>query len=198
MYFYRVCREVAFVSLVMPLDRTIKYGDEHVPLIERRWLRRKSMTPYFRTDLLKPGDSWRDAPIKGKYTEHYVQLADGPVPVGVLIARELHLQGASIAVCTDLTLGELRLLDPDLKVIEPPTVLEQLLTALRALNGGRWAGLPDAVAVFPHDRIVFREAKVAKKDRLNPAQHAFARIARQLLGEKLDLAVVEWGYEAAE
>jgi len=38
----------------------------------------------------------------------------------------------------------------------------------------------------------------AKKDRLNPPQHAFARIARRILGEKLDLAAVEWGYEVAE
>lgn len=181
-----------------PLGRTIKYGDEQVPLLERRWPRRKSMTPYYRTDLLKTGDSWRDAPVKGNYTEHYVQLVDGPVPVGVLIARELRDEGASIAVCTDLTLGVLRLLDPDLVCIEPPGPLKELFAALRAANGGRWAGLPDAVAVFPDGRIVFREAKVAKKDRLNPPQHAFARIARALLGEKLDLTAVEWGYEVAD
>jgi hypothetical protein len=180
-----------------PHRRTIKYGDEQVPLLERHWPRRKAMTPYYRIDLLKLGDSWRDAPIKGKYTEHYVQLADGPVPVGVLIARELRDQGATIAVCTDLTLGELRLLDADLVCIEPPPVLDELFAALRAANGGRWAGLPDAIAIFPDGRIVFREAKVAKKDRLNAPQHAFARIARRLLGDKLDLAAVEWGYEVA-
>lgn len=181
-----------------PPARTIKYGDEQVPVIERHWRRRKSMTPYYRTDLLKPGDSWRDAQIRGKYTEHYVQLADGPVPVGVLIARELRDEGASIAVCTDLTLGELRLIDPDLFCIEPPAPLDELLASLRAANEGRWAGLPDAIALFPDGRVVFREAKVAKKDRLNPPQHAFARVARRLLGRKLDLAAVEWGYEALE
>jgi hypothetical protein len=181
-----------------PHGRTIKYGDEEVPLLERRWPRREAMTPYYRIDLLKPGDSWRDAPIKGKYTEHYVQLADGPVPVRVLIARELCQEGATIAVCTDLTLGELRLLDPDLRCIEPPAALEELFAALRATNGGRWAGLPDAVAIFPDGRVAFREAKVAKKDRLNPPQHAFARMALQLFGDKLDLAAVEWGYEVAE
>jgi hypothetical protein len=155
------------------------------------------MTPYYRTDLLKPGDSWRDAPIKGKYTEHYVQQVDGPVPVGVMIARELRDQGATIAVCTDLTLGELRFLDANLICVAAPAVLEDLLATLYAANGRRWAGLPDAIAIFPNGSIVFREAKVAKKDRLNRPQHAFARIARQLLGDKLDLAVVEWGYEVA-
>lgn len=156
------------------------------------------MTPYYRTDLLRPGDNWRDAPIRGNYTEHYVQLPDGPVPVGVLIARELRDQGATIAACTDLTLGELRLIDPDLFCIEPPTPLAELLASLRAANEGRWAGLPDAVAIFANGRVAFREAKVAKKDRLNPPQHAFARVARRLLGQKLDLAAVEWGYEVAE
>src|SRR5437773_14150 len=120
-----------------PLGRTIKYGDEHVALLERRWPRRKSMTPYYRTDLLNPGDNWRNAPIKGKYREHYVQLADGPVPVGVLIARELRDEGATIAVCTDLTLGTLRLLDPELVCINPPTILQELFAALRAANAGR-------------------------------------------------------------
>src|SRR5437879_6566340 len=85
------------------LVRTIKYGDEHVLLLERRWPRRKSMTPYYRTDLLKPGDNWRGAPIKGKYTEHYVQLVDGPVPVGVLIARELLDEGAR-SQCVQISL----------------------------------------------------------------------------------------------
>jgi len=169
-----------------------------VPLLERRWPRRKSMTPYYRTDLISVGDSWRDAPVKGNYTEHYVQLSDGPIPVGVMIARELREQGASIAVCTDLTLGELRLLDSDLVCIEPPPILAEMFAALRAANGDRWRGLPDAVAVFPDGRIAFREAKVAKKDRLNPPQHEFARAARRLLGDRLDLAAVEWGYDVAE
>jgi hypothetical protein len=156
------------------------------------------MTPYYRTDLLRPGENWRNAPIRGKYTEHYVQLAEGPTPVGVVIARELRDQGASVALCTDLTLGQLRFIDPDLFCVEPSVLLLDLLKKLHASNGGRWAGLPDAVAIFPEGRVAFREAKVAKKDRLNEPQHAFARVARRLLGVKLDLAVVEWGYEIAE
>lgn len=180
------------------LRKTIKYGDEQVPLLERRWPRRMSMTPYYRTDLLETGENWRDAPIKGNYTEHYVQLTDGPVPVGVLIARELRDEGSTIAVCTDLTLGKLRLLDPDLICIEPPPILDELLATLRDANGGRWAGLPDAIAIFPGGRVVFREAKVARKDRLSSPQHAFARVARQVLGTKADFAVVEWGYNVAE
>lgn len=180
------------------LGRTIVYGGEQVPLLERQWKRRKSMTPYFRTDMLQPGQCWRNAPTTGAYTEHYVQLADGPVPVGVLVARELRDQGATVAVLSDLTLGRLRLIDTELMCVEPQPPLSELLQSLHTANGGRWAGLPDAVALFPDGRIALREAKVAKKDRLNAPQHAFARAARQLLGDKLDLAVIEWGYEVAE
>jgi hypothetical protein len=116
----------------------------------------------------------------------------------VLIARELRDEGATLAVLTDLTLGELRLLDPDLFCVEPQPPLAELLQRLHFANGGRWAGLPDAIGLFPGGRVAMREAKVAKKDRLNKPQHTFARAARALLGDKLDLAVIEWGYEVAE
>jgi hypothetical protein len=179
-------------------EMTIKYGDEEVPLLRRPWPRRKSMTPYFRTDLLAVGDNWKNAPIKGKFTENYVQLDGGTFPVGVLIARDLLDEGAIVAVCTDLTGGELRLLDTDLFCIALSDVLYEIIDRLRAANSGRLAGLPDAVALFPDKRIALREAKVAKKDRLSPNQHEFARNARLTLGKRLDLAVVEWGYEEAE
>lgn len=179
------------------LPRTIVYGDMEVPVLVRHWKRRAEMTPYFRTDLLAPGECWRDAPTTGAYTEHYVQEEDGPSPVGVLIARELLSAGASVAVCTDLTLGVLRMINADLVVVDADPRLSPILEELYQANSCRWGGLPDAVALFPDGRVAMREAKVAKKDRLSPNQHAFARTARELLGEKLDLAVVEWGYETA-
>jgi hypothetical protein len=95
-------------------------------------------------------------------------------------------------------MGRLSVVDPDLICIEPPLALSKLLDDLRSANGGRWAGLPDAVGIFADGRVALREAKVAKKDRLSAAQHGFARAARQLLGQRLDLAVVEWGYDVAE
>jgi hypothetical protein len=171
------------------------YGGELVPLLERKWPRRESLVPYYRSDLLKPGENWRHAMTHGGYTENYVQLADGPIPVGVMIARELRAEGANIALCTELPLGRLRLIDPELWIVEAPAPLAELLATLRTANGGSFAGLPDAVALFPDGRIVFREAKVKSKDRLSRTQHAFAPIARQLLGKNLDLAVVEWGSE---
>ena len=147
---------------------------------------------------MTPGQRWSDMPTTGAYTEHYVQLEDGPVSVGAQIARELRAQGATVAVLTDLTMGRLRLLNPDLVCVEATPPLSELLQQLRAANGGRWAGLPDAIAIFPDGRIALREAKVAKRDRLNRPQHEFARAAYKLLGHKLDLAVVEWGHEVAE
>lgn len=155
------------------------------------------MQPYYRTDQLKPGLRWGDMSTAGKYREHYVQLDDGPIPVGVMIARELMDAGASAAVCTDLTLGNIVLLGPDLVCTPLQGELGRILEELFAANGNRWSGLPDAVAVFPDGRVALREAKVAKKDRLNKNQHDFARAALALLGDRLDLAVVEWGREAA-
>jgi hypothetical protein len=181
-----------------PPTKTITYGNEQVPLLERPWKRRNTMVPYYRIERMKPGQKWHDMTDPCKYSEHYVQLADGPIPVGVMIARELRDEGAIVAMCTDMTLNRLTLLTPDLICVEPIPPLSELLDALRAANEGSLAGLPDAIAIFPDGSVAMREAKVAKKDRLNRPQHAFAPVARRLLGGKLDLAVVEWGYEAAE
>ncbi len=147
---------------------------------------------------MKPGQNWREMTDPCKFTENYVQLVDGPVPVGVMIARELRAEGAIVAVCTDMTSGRLTLVSTDLICVEASSPLSELLALLRAANKGSLSGLPDAVAIFPDGRVVMREAKVAKKDQLSKTQHAFAQVARQLLGDKLDLAVVEWGYEAEE
>lgn len=169
-----------------------------MPVEVRYWKRRREMRPYFRTDLLKPGQSWSDAPTVGGYTEHYVRLDGQTLPVGVAIARELLREGAIEAVCTDLTLGRLRLIDCNLICVEATTAISEILQTLHAANGNRWAGLPDAIGIFPDGRIALREAKVAKKDRLNKPQHEFARAARGVLGVRLDLAVVEWGYEVSD
>lgn len=174
-----------------PHERTITYGGEEAPLLSRPWKRRKSMVPYYRLEQMKPGQNWRAMTAPCKFTEHYVQLADGPIPVGVMIARELREEGATVAVCTDLTSNRLTLLSPDLICIEASPPLSDLLATLRAANAGSLAGLPDAVSIFPDGRVVMREAKVAKKDRLNLPQHAFAPVARRLLGKTLDLAVIE-------
>ena len=182
-------------------NRLMMYGDIEVPLMVRPWKRRKEMVPYFRTDLLKPGQCWGDAPNswnpKG-YTEHYVQLADGPIPVGVMIARELRDAGARVSLCTDLTLGKLRLITPDLILVDPDPRLAEIMTELYTENKGSWAGLPDTIAEFSDGLVVMREAKVALKDRLTPNQHAFSKVAQKVLRARLNLAVIEWGHETAE
>lgn len=113
-----------------------------------------------------------------------------------MIARELLEEGALIAFCTDLTHGVLRLINADLVCVEAPPQLADILMELRVANGNSYRGLPDAISIFPDGKIVLREAKRAKKDRLNVNQHSFARAARSILGSRLDLAVVEWGYES--
>jgi hypothetical protein len=183
--------------------RTIAYGGIEVPLLTRHWKwlngGRTEGIPVYRIEIMKPGQRWLDmADTACKYTEHYVELGGRPIPVGVMIARELEDDGAVIAVCTDLTMGRLHFVNTDLICIEPGPPLSQLLDDLRAANEGSLAGLPDAIAIFPDGRVALREAKVAKKDRLNQNQHTFARAARKALGTRLDLGVVEWGYEPGE
>jgi hypothetical protein len=158
------------------------------------------MTPYYRIEIMKPGQCWSDmADNTGcNYIEHYVELNGRPFPVGAIIARELKDEGAIVAVCTDATMNRFRFVNTDLIYIEPKPPLSEVLDELRGANGGSLGGLPDAIGIFPDGRVALREAKLAKKDRLNKNQHAFARAARTILGVRLDLAVVEWGYEAAK
>jgi hypothetical protein len=183
-------------------DRTILYGDTQVSLLSRPWKcvnGGRSATLYHRIEIMKPGQCWSDmADPHCKYNEYYVILDGKPLPVGVMIARELEEQGAMVALCTDGTMDRYRFVNTSLICVQPEPPLSHVLEQLRIANGGSFRGLPDVVGIFPDGRIALREAKVAKKDRLNKNQHAFARVARRVLGERLDLAVVEWGYETAE
>jgi hypothetical protein len=175
---------------------TIKYGDEEVPVIER-FLKPAERLPYRKTYRLKPGQHWEEAPVTSAQLEHYVLFDDGKaVPVGAVIARELRAEGASSAVFTELW-GCLVLVDPDLVCVQEEGSIRGVLDVLRVATGGKLGGLPDVVAVFPDGHVVMREAKnVVAKDRLGPKQHAFASVAQKLFGDKLDLAVVEWGRSA--
>lgn len=174
--------------------RGIKYGDAEVTVIERSW-RSAERQPYRKPYSLKPGQHWKDATLTPAQWENYVLLDDGEsVPVGVVIARELFAEGASSAVFTELW-GGVVLVGPDLVCIQAERALQELLDALKSASGGSLGGLPDVIGLFPDGRVAVREAKnVTAKDRLGPKQHAFAAVAQQLLGDRLDLAVVEWGY----
>jgi hypothetical protein len=69
---------------------------------------------------------------------------------------------------------------------------------IRAANGNKWAGLPDALAIFPDGRIVMREGKLVGKDKVSDTQHAFARAACSLFASRVDFGVIEWGRRAAQ
>ena len=173
----------------------IKYGDTEVPVLQRDWKRNRDRLPYRKTYLLKPGDSWHNAPTTTRMDEHYVQLAEGLVPVGTMVIRDLMAERAICAVFTECWGRGCILMGPDLVCVRKEGQLGTLLDDLRAANRGSWAGLPDAIALFPDGRVVMREAKVAKRDRISKTQHTFAQVARGLLGDRLHLSVVEWGYE---
>jgi hypothetical protein len=173
--------------------KTVRFGDIDVPVIRRDWVTAPRM-PYRKTYSLKPGQSWKDAPQTPYQWEAYVVFPDGEVaPVGAVIARELIEEGASSAVFTEMW-GGLVLVGPDLVCVTHDNEIGTIVKQLREACNGKLAGLPDVIAVFPDGRIAMREAKnISSKDRLGPKQHGFVRVARNLFGEKLDLAVVEWG-----
>ena len=179
--------------------QTINYGDIEVPLLKRDWKLTPERVPYSRTDLLTPGQRWQDAPTSHTLWESYVCLPEGSIPVGAVIARELKAEGATISVWTDcFRRSNCVIVSHDLVCLPRDGELGALLDQLYAANRNRWAGLPDAIAIFPDGRVAMREAKVFKKDRVSPTQHAFAHVARQVLGGRLDLSVIEWGYEVAQ
>lgn len=175
-------------------NKTIKYGDWDVPVLVRGWIAPDRM-PYRKTYLLTAGQHWNEAPTSEKMWEHYAPLPDGQaVPVGILIARELVAAGASSAAFTELWGGRCVLVGPELVCLADAGPLQSLVAELRAANENNLGGLPDVLAVFPNGRVAMREAKnVFAKDKLGPKQHHFARVAQRLLGDRLDLAVVEWG-----
>jgi len=171
--------------------RTTRYGNADVPVHEREWTAAERQ-PYRKTYSLKPGQHWKDAETTELQWEHYPTRSDGTfVPVGALIAEELLHEGATIAVFIEMW-GGVVLVGSDLICIPAEGPLGELLDKLRVANGGSLAGLPDVIAIFPDGRVAMREAKnIAAKDRLGPKQHAFADVARRVLGEKLNLGVVE-------
>ena len=175
----------------------IRYGDEDVFVLQRDWLRVPQRLPYRKTYRLKPGEEWHNAEVTIDQWEHYVQSAEGPLPIGAVIARELISDGATSAAFTDCGGTSRVLLGPEPVCVAKEGEMAILLERLRAANGHRWAGLPDVIAFGADGKVVMREAKVAGKDRLSKTQHAFGRGARSVLGERLDLAVVEWGKETA-
>jgi hypothetical protein len=174
--------------------RTAKYGDVEVPVFERDWPTTADRLPYWKTYGLKPGQHWKDAPVTHDQWEYYVLLDEGPVPAGA-IARELVAEGATSAVFTEMW-GGLVLVGPDLVCVNEQGDIRKVLDELREATGGKLGGLPDVIALFPNGRIAMREAKHISanyKDRLGSKQHAFARVAKGLFGDRLDLAIVEWG-----
>jgi Holliday junction resolvase len=72
--------------------------------------------------------------------------------------------------------------------------LGEVIETIRAANNNSLRGLPDVIAMFPDGRLVCREAKRSKKDRPSDKQHRMAKVLRQLYGDKLDLAIVEWDH----
>jgi hypothetical protein len=178
---------------IMAIPPTIKYGSCDTEILRRQWVP-APQTPYRKTYVLKPGDKWTEAPITEKQWECYATDPDGSrIPVGAKIAQDLITEGATQAAFVELW-GGCVLVDHTLTCIEPTGRILDVLKMVRDHNQGKLAGFPDVIGVFPDGRVALREAKcVDAKDRLNAPQHKLADLLRSLLGDKLDLKVVEWG-----
>jgi len=200
--------------------RTILYGDGEVPVIERRW--KSLLAPYWTHELKEGQHWWKDLPKEpGRFTQYYVtfekitepsdprfgnavivypgdrQIGVEYIPAEVAIARELKSEGADFVVWSDVWCGKRVLAGPDLVCVGEVEPIRSLLNQLRVTTGRRLiGGLPDVIAFFPDGRVAMREVKYVSnryKDRLSHTQHVFANAARDLLGDRLGLAVVKWG-----
>ena len=172
--------------------KSIRYGSIEVPLIERNWPEVVADS-YRKTYTLQPGQHWREAEVTEKQGELYTSIDGEMVPVGAAIARELLSDGATWACFTELW-PNLVIIGADLICMPPDSTAGELIEKLRQANDGALRGLPDVIASFPDGRVALREAKARKtRDRLQETQHTMADVARRVFGERLDLAVVEWG-----
>ncbi|HRQ88779.1 MAG TPA: hypothetical protein PLA50_08275 [Bacteroidia bacterium] len=174
--------------------KTIQYGSQAVPVIERQW-NASPRRPYRKTYRLKPGQRWGDAEETTDQWETYVVVgSDGYEPAGATVARELIGEGASVAVFTELWAGTAVFVDHHLVCRPVEGRLAEVINRIRNANDGKLGGLPDVIGLFDDGRIAMREIKnIDSKDRIGAKQHALADLMRELFQEQLDLQVVEWG-----
>jgi hypothetical protein len=144
--------------------------------------------------MLRPGQHWLEADQTQEQQEYYVQINEKEcIPVGAVIAQDLMQEGAIAAAFVELWAGKCVLVDHNLICITGEENLTKILTEIQESNEGSLAGLPDVIALFPNGKISFREAKnIGSKDRLRKNQHQLADLLRDLFGDRLDLAVIEW------
>ena len=175
----------------------MRWGNEEVRIERRSWRASSGVSGYRKTYRLRPGERWVDAPVTEGQYEHLVQTEGDPVPVGLMIARELVDGGADWAVMVELW-GRTVLVDHRGVCVPLDGPIGEFLSLIVEANGGRWGGFPDVVGASG-DTILFREAKVAEsRDRLRANQHQFLRAVRLRFGERVDAAVVEWDHASID
>lgn len=175
--------------------RTIRWGDDDVPVITRDWPVATGVVGYRKTYSLQPGQRWSEAPVSEKQYESLATSAGGPIPVGVAIASEMHDSAhADWALMVEFFASTATFVDHTALCVDHSAgPFASLLADMKAANGDSWAGFADVVGARG-DAIVLREAKLSKgRDRLNDNQHHFLRAMRAAFGDRVDAAVVEWG-----
>ena len=178
------------------------FGRASVPVLKREWPG-APCRPYRKAYSLKPGQSWHDAETGGQREYCALDCKGNQVPATAMVARELKAEGASEAAFVELWSG-VTLVDEELICVDHSPCAGQLrsgndhvetkriLSLVEAARGGSLKGFPDVIAVFPDGRIAVREVKRAGKDKVQEDQHEVADTLRDLFGQRLDLALVEW------
>ena len=175
---------------------TIAYGSQDVPVVERPQWQPVFRCPYRRLRELTPTTTWFDLnpPSPDKLWEtHVAQPTGTAMHPGVLAAQELINTGARHAYVVEAWDGRNGVMRADLHGASADEPIHGLIDRFMKANEGRLGGFPDVVAFWDDGRVSLQELKLHRKDQLKAKQHAAADCLRSLLGDRLDLKVLEWG-----
>ena len=175
---------------------TMTYGSQTVQIIERPDWQPISKCPCRRINQLTPDKTWFDLkPELSEYETHVMQPSGVPVPPGLLAAQELINAGARHAYVVEAYYKHKAVMRADLHGASADEPIHELIKRFRAANEGRIGGFPDVAGFWDDGRVSLQELKLHRKDQLSAKQHAAADCLRSLLGDHLDLKVLEWGQD---
>lgn len=172
----------------------VAWADE-VARLEFRPTWKGLRSPWRRLSKLLPDQSWFDLPepdIESQNQIYVIQDTSPPIPPEAMAAKELVTAGATEALVVENWLG-IGVMNHQLIGVRPEHRIWKLIEAYKSASGKQGGGgFPDVVAFWPNQMVSMCEVKVKGKDRLNRNQIEGVRHLRSMLGERLDLRVLEW------
>ena len=153
-------------------------------------------SPYRRLANLKPGQSWFDLPEEKKESasQHFVkQLKGDSIPPEAAAAQMLISEGAEEAYVIENWHG-IGVMSHDLRgVNKEGCKVWDLIEKYKQHSGRKYGGgFPDVVAYWSDGSVSMCEVKIKNKDDLNNNQKRGVESYVAILGDKLDLRIIEW------